>query len=93
MIETKRSVSGCEEDRAPIVLVGNKSDLPGKREVQLTEGQAQAREWNCGFFETSAKLDENIQDAFIDLIREMNVARKPILKPPTKKSSCPCTLL
>ena len=74
-----------------MVLVGNKSDMGSKREVETPEGHAQAREWECSFFETSAKLNEMVLDPFIRLIREMNSSRIPVT--PSKKKLCPCTLL
>ena len=74
-----------------MVLIGNKSDVGNKREVETIEGHAQAREWQCNFFETSAKLNENVLDPFVCLIREMNASRNPMT--PSKKKLCPCTLL
>lgn len=43
---------------APIVLVGNKTDLHQEREVQLQEGKKLAESWKAGFLETSAKQNE-----------------------------------
>jgi len=39
----------------PLVLVGNKSDLAKKREVEQSQGKEKARQWGCPFIETSAK--------------------------------------
>ena len=90
-METKKSISSQAQDRIPMVLIGNKLDMASKREIETTEGHAQAREWECNFFETSAKLNENILDPFIRLIREMNSSRIPTT-PSIKKRLC-CTLL
>ncbi|NXQ76662.1 RAP2B protein, partial [Quiscalus mexicanus] len=42
-------------ERVPMILVGNKVDLEGEREVSFGEGKALAEEWSCPFMETSAK--------------------------------------
>jgi GTPase SAR1 family protein len=48
----------------PVVLVGNKSDLPDVK-VPTADGQAVADELNCqSFFETSAKTKENLSASF-----------------------------
>eukprot|EP00998_Keelungia_sp_KM082_P005955 NODE_2237_length_1106_cov_80.357508_g2219_i0.p1 GENE.NODE_2237_length_1106_cov_80.357508_g2219_i0~~NODE_2237_length_1106_cov_80.357508_g2219_i0.p1 ORF type:complete len:279 (-),score=52.11 NODE_2237_length_1106_cov_80.357508_g2219_i0:186-1022(-) len=47
-----------------ILLVGNKSDLEGQRQVTYEEGAALAKEWNCAFWECSAKKKENIAKVF-----------------------------
>ncbi|KAI6655128.1 hypothetical protein LOD99_2417 [Oopsacas minuta] len=91
LMDTKRSLSGQQHERVPIVLIGNKSDLPSNREVQLTEGQAQGREWSCNYFETSAKFNENVRESFVTLIREMNIARQSEKKTLSKEKGC-CTL-
>lgn len=47
-------------DSVPTVLVGNKRDLNYDRQVTTEQGKMLAAEWGCPFFETSAKLNENI---------------------------------
>lgn len=47
-------------DWAPIVLVGNKTDLQGQRQVSKEEGDELASKWKCLNCETSAKTKENI---------------------------------
>lgn len=79
-------VKGTE--KVPVVLVGNKVDLAHQREVSTEEGQALATAWNCNFLETSAKTTRNVNDIFIDVVREMST-----LKNRKNQSCCSCTLL
>ena len=47
-----------------ICLIGNKSDLEGKRVISYEEGKNFADENNLLFFETSAKNGSNIKECF-----------------------------
>ena len=49
-----------------IVLIGNKSDLEGRRAVSYEEGQKFADDNQLLFFETSAKDGSNIQELFTE---------------------------
>ncbi|XP_076352921.1 GTP-binding protein Di-Ras2-like [Tachypleus tridentatus] len=55
-------------DGIPIMLVGNKCDETEKREVDKGYGSGQAHLWSCGFMETSAKTNINVQDLFQELL-------------------------
>lgn len=49
-----------------LILVGNKSDLENKRQVEYNEGKKFAKDFQfIDFFETSAKTGENIHNMFI----------------------------
>ena len=51
------------------VICGNKCDLQSQREVSTQEGVAYANKIGWPFFETSAKLAININEAVQELIR------------------------
>jgi small GTP-binding protein len=48
----------------PGILIGNKTDLLEQREVSREEAEAYAAQSGLTYIETSAKLDENVGDAF-----------------------------
>lgn len=50
----------AEEDRIPLLLVGNKSDLEERRRVTVDEARAKAEEWAVQYVETSAKTRANV---------------------------------
>jgi len=60
-----------DKDYFPIIVVGNKCDLEGERQVSKQEGEALARSFGCKFIETSAKSRINVDNAFYDLVREI----------------------
>lgn len=73
-------------DRVPILLVGNKLDLDHQREVRSQEAQTLAGQWNCPFLEASAKNTQNVNEVFIEIVREMNSS------PARNRGGC-CVLL
>ncbi|KAL3420016.1 Ras-like protein [Phlyctema vagabunda] len=60
-----------DKDYFPIIVVGNKCDLEGERQVSKQEGEALAKQFGCKFIETSAKSRTNVDNAFYDLVREI----------------------
>lgn len=64
-------------DSVPAVIVGNKSDLQLQRQVPEESGRALAEELKCGFTETSARLNENIEKAFGLLITAIERKNNP----------------
>lgn len=73
-------------DRVPMLLVGNKCDLESQREVHSDESALLAHEWSCPFLEASAKNTQNVNEVFIEIVREMNVS------PSKEKHGCCCVL-
>jgi len=53
------------------LLVGNKSDLTTKRQVDTEAAKAFAGEFNIPFLETSAKNATNVEDAFMTMAGEI----------------------
>eukprot|EP01120_Amphizonella_sp_Union-15-10_P015714 TRINITY_DN8132_c0_g1_i1.p1 TRINITY_DN8132_c0_g1~~TRINITY_DN8132_c0_g1_i1.p1 ORF type:complete len:218 (-),score=45.25 TRINITY_DN8132_c0_g1_i1:20-673(-) len=74
----------------PMVLVGNKSDLDKKREVDQAIAKDKARTWNCPFIESSAKKDENIREIFYELIDQVWQKKGP---PSNLKKKKACQVL
>lgn len=56
-------------ENVQIVLVGNKNDIPDKRQVTYEQGQALAQELGVPFLETSAKTADSVEEAFTTLAR------------------------
>ncbi|CAK9296930.1 unnamed protein product [Gordionus sp. m RMFG-2023] len=67
-----RVKGGNDDTFVPILLVGNKSDIPHLREVPSSEGAYLAETWNCPFIEASAKTTHNVNDVFAEIVREMS---------------------
>ena len=66
-----QDVQTYAESSVNIVLIGNKCDLTDKRVVETEKGKELAKEFGIQFFETSAKADINVQDAFSALVKQV----------------------
>ena len=53
------------------MLIGNKCDMNEKRQVSKERGEKLAIEYGMKCMETSAKLNENIENAFFTLARDI----------------------
>ena len=51
-----------------MILVGNKVDLACTRQVALEDAKDAAAMYNCGYVETSAKDNVNVQDIFAEIL-------------------------
>jgi len=55
-----------------LVLVGNKADCDASdRKVSTEEGRALAAEFKMKFFETSAKLNTNVEECFVTMAKDL----------------------
>ena len=64
----------CSSNSNPemmLVLVGNKLDLEGNRQVETAEGAAFALENNMLFMETSAKTSVSVKELFVESSKEI----------------------
>ncbi|VDL65315.1 unnamed protein product [Nippostrongylus brasiliensis] len=74
--DIRETIVRIKQDRnVPMVLVGNKTDL--MRVVQTSTGRELSKQFNCSFFETSAKLNENVGMVFTDCVRQIRNSLSP----------------
>ncbi len=58
-------LKGSDPSPPPIVVVGNKADLPEeRRQVKLEVAECECIDWESGFVECSAKNNKNIINIF-----------------------------
>eukprot|EP01111_Echinosteliopsis_oligospora_P001004 TRINITY_DN1127_c0_g1_i1.p1 TRINITY_DN1127_c0_g1~~TRINITY_DN1127_c0_g1_i1.p1 ORF type:complete len:187 (-),score=32.41 TRINITY_DN1127_c0_g1_i1:118-678(-) len=81
-----------DSEAVPMVLVGNKCDLREQRAVTEQQGQDLARSFRCAFVEASAKLKINVEEIFLQLVREVNRGQSGGKKDKGKKKGG-CTVL
>lgn len=56
----------------PMVLIGNKCDLTDERELDPEDGIEISKTWDkVPFYETSAMYKMNVDDAFVDIVRQI----------------------
>ncbi|KAG7192261.1 Ras- protein rsr1 [Scheffersomyces spartinae] len=61
-----------DSDNVPMVLVGNKCDLEQDRVLSIDDGIKVSQEWGMvPFYETSAMYKTNVDEAFIDVVRQI----------------------
>jgi Ras-related protein Rab-7A len=90
--------------KKPCVLIGNKSDLEDKRQVPERTAQQWCRNDGTAYFETSAKQNTNVLEAF-QAVADAALKSKPPVEDPVdlpsvvnirktqpakKKDDCPC---
>lgn len=69
--------AGSSRTVAPVKIVaGNKCDLQESREVSAAVGLDWARRRGCGFMETSARLEVNIEETFALIVRRVVEQRR-----------------
>uniref|UniRef100_A0A8C5SXP1 HRas proto-onco, GTPase n=1 Tax=Laticauda laticaudata TaxID=8630 RepID=A0A8C5SXP1_LATLA len=84
-----------DSDDVPMVLVGNKCDLPA-RTVETRQAQELARSYGIPYIETSAKTRQGVEDAFYTLVREIRQHKLRKLNPPDESGpgcmNCKCVI-
>ena len=61
-----------DDERVPLVIVGNKSDLEEDRAVSRARAFGVSQSWgNAPYYETSARRRANVDEAFVDLCRQI----------------------
>ncbi len=61
-----------DDERVPIVLVGNKCDLEEDRAVSRVRAFGISQSWgNVPYYETSARRRQNVDEVFRDLCRQI----------------------
>ncbi|KAK6202498.1 uncharacterized protein RJT21DRAFT_20108 [Scheffersomyces amazonensis] len=61
-----------DSTNVPMVLVGNKCDLEDDRVLSIEDGVKVSQDWGLvPFYETSAMYKTNVEEAFIDVVRQI----------------------
>jgi len=61
-----------DDERVPLVIVGNKSDLEDQRAVSRARAFSVSEGWgHAPYYETSARRKNNVDEAFQDLCRQI----------------------
>lgn len=73
LLELREQVLRIKDSKhVPMVLVGNKADLVDDRIIPVEEGIGLSGEWGkVPFYETSALLRSNVDEVFVDLVRQI----------------------
>lgn len=61
-----------DSDNVPMVLIGNKCDLDDERVLSIEDGIKVSQLWGLvPFYETSAMYKTNVDEAFVDVVRQI----------------------
>eukprot|EP01038_Epipyxis_sp_PR26KG_P006231 gene6231-8586_t len=67
-----RQIDQNAAEKVNRILIGNKSDVDAsERKVSFEKGQALASEYGIKFFETSAKLNSSVDEAFMSIAKDI----------------------
>ncbi|KAK2154149.1 hypothetical protein LSH36_275g03001 [Paralvinella palmiformis] len=81
-----------DADEVPMVLVGNKVDLP-TRTVETRQGKLLSDSYGIPYVESSAKTRQGVDDAFYTLVREIRKYKDKKGKNQNKKKKKKCVLV
>merc|ERR1712086_205042 len=77
-----RNIEQHANEQVVKILLGNKCDMPDKKMVTWEQGNDLAKEYGIMFFETSAKTNVKVDEAFTAIARAIK-DRKPATPVPT----------
>merc|ERR1712150_221296 len=66
-----KEVQNYGDPGVELLLIGNKSDDVSNRQVEYQRGHNLAEKNNAMFFETSAKMGDNVNNAFVGMARNL----------------------
>ncbi|OTA66042.1 ras small GTPase, ras subfamily [Hypoxylon sp. EC38] len=75
-MEAETPGSGARTIPPVKIVAGNKCDLQESRQVPAAQGLEWARKRGCGFMETSARLEVNIEETFALIVRRVVEGRR-----------------
>jgi len=67
--DIRNQIVEIKSDKVPMVIAGNKCDLENLRVISTEQGKQLAQSFKCPFMETSAKLNINVENLFIELTK------------------------
>jgi len=74
-INVRNWMKQIHQNAAPdvnVMLIGNKCDVdPSERKIPFEKGKELADEYDIKFFETSAKLNINVNECFLDITKDI----------------------
>ena len=82
-----------DDETIPFILVGNKCDLENQREVSREAAERKASEWNVPYLETSAKTAQNVDAAYLTLLRLIAAKKVSRATKNKGKKKSKCSLL
>lgn len=83
-------------ESVPLVVAGNKCDLrdpTDAKQVTKEAGMKLAKEWNCKFYETSAKDKINNEACFYEVVRQIRRSEQKESGSKNKKKKRTCSIL
>jgi GTPase KRas len=82
-----------DEDFVPLVLVGTKCDLEEMRKISFQDGMNLAMKYGIPFFETSSKVNINVEEAIFALVDQICKKRGLLPNSQTEKKEKDCLVM
>merc|ERR1711865_1269215 len=76
-----RNIEQHANEQVVKILLGNKCDMPDKKMVTWEQGNDLAKEYGIEFFETSAKTNVKVEEAFTAIARAIKNRKPPTPNP------------